>query len=74
MKVLRQRVQIDQSGKITLNIDSGLSNCEADVLLVIDEASPKATDKKYDFSDIAGKLKFEEDALTFQKKLRDEWE
>ena len=30
--------------------------------------------KKYDFSDIFGKLQWEGDALAEQRKLRDEWE
>ena len=71
MKVIKKRINIDHTGKVVLNIESGLANCEADILLVIDEANKEKT---YDFSDIAGQLIFEEDPLIFQKKLRNEWE
>jgi len=71
MKLIKQRVNIDSTGMIVLNVDSGLHNCEADIVLIIDES---AKEKSYDFSDIAGKLTFEEDPLAFQKKLRNEWE
>jgi hypothetical protein len=30
--------------------------------------------RKYDFSDLAGKLEWKGDALKEQRKLRDEWE
>lgn len=71
MKVIKKRVNIDSTGKVLLNVDSGLHNCEADIVLIIDEA---AKEKQYDFSDIAGKLTIAEDPLAYQKKLRNEWE
>ena len=34
----------------------------------------EAPKKKYDFSDLFGKLKWDGDAVAEQRKLRDEWE
>jgi len=44
---------------------------EVIVLSLEEKEEPK---KKYDFSDLVGKLKWEGDALAEQRKLRDEWE
>jgi hypothetical protein len=33
-----------------------------------------ATGKKYDFSDLAGQLDWQGDALTEQQRVRDEWQ
>ena len=29
--------------------------------------------RKYDFSDLIGKVKFEEDPVAYQRRIRDEW-
>ena len=33
----------------------------------------KVKKQKYDFSDFVGKIKWEGDAVAYQRKLRDEW-
>jgi hypothetical protein len=42
------------------------------IVLPLDEKVEEK--KKYDFSDIVGKLEWQGDALAEQRKLRDEWE
>lgn len=43
----------------------------AHVLITLLES--KEPEKKYDFSDLSGKLEWSGDAVTEQRKLRDEW-
>ena len=42
------------------------------VIILVDE-KPKAKTQKYNFSDIAGKLEWQGDAVAEQRKIRDEW-
>jgi hypothetical protein len=42
------------------------------VILLINEKI-NATNQKYDFSDVAGKLEWQGDAVKEQRKIRDEW-
>ena len=43
------------------------------IVLPLDEPG-KPAEKKYDFSDLVGKLEWKGDALAEQRKLRDEWD
>lgn len=43
------------------------------IILAEQEDSPKPEDTNYDFSDLQGKLNWQGDAQTEQRKLRDEW-
>lgn len=38
------------------------------------QPTPLATGKKYDFSDLAGQLTWQGDALAEQQRVRDEWQ
>ena len=42
------------------------------IVTTIDD--PNSTKKKYDFSDLSGKLEWKGDAISEQKKLRNEWD
>jgi len=45
------------------------------IVLPLDEIGTEGPPKKkYDFSDLVGKLEWEGDALAEQRKLRDEWD
>jgi hypothetical protein len=72
MRVVHKKVRINKSGKVKLDITTGLRNCMADVLLIIDK-SDEEINTGIDFSDIAGKITFNEDPLMYQKSIRSEW-
>jgi hypothetical protein len=42
------------------------------VIILVAE-KPKAKNQKYNFSDIAGKLEWQGDAVQEQRRIRDEW-
>ena len=56
--------------RISLEIPKELSKYTFRIVMIplVDEEKPK-----YDFSDLAGKLKWDGDAVKEQRRLRDEW-
>tara|TARA_R110001583_G_scaffold155609_1_gene307265 strand:+ start:1596 stop:1820 length:225 start_codon:yes stop_codon:yes gene_type:complete len=60
----------------TIKIPDKYRNLEAKhlkaIILLPDESTPLSR-PTYDFSDLAGKLTWQGDALAEQRKLRDEW-
>jgi hypothetical protein len=72
MQALRQLIK-PTNGSITIAIPEEYANKELEVT-IRPIASLGNNKKKYDFSDIIGKLQWKGDALEEQKKLRDEWE
>ena len=71
MKTLKVKGKIDSKGHLKIDLQTPLTEGDVEIVLVI---QPKTKKRKYDFSDIAGKLKWEGDALKMQNKLRHEWE
>jgi hypothetical protein len=72
MDAVRKIIE-NSTNPLTIELPKDYENKKLEVIvLAIDE---KATiSKKYDFTDLAGKLEWKGDALTQQKKLRNEWE
>lgn len=77
---LKQRTK--KNGHLVLDVPTTLIEKNVDVILVIqekEEASQeknrgKKIKKKYDFSQLYGKLEWKGDALVEQKKIRSEWQ
>jgi hypothetical protein len=61
--------KIDRNGVLRVKHSAFTLNKEIEVTITFDEEKTN----KYDFSDIAGKLSWKGDGLTFQKTLRNEW-
>jgi hypothetical protein len=75
MKVLKLATVIDASGNLHIDVPTDLSAGAVDVVIVLNPGTiPENTQKKsYDFSDLAGRLKWEGDSVAMQRALRDEW-
>jgi hypothetical protein len=74
MEVLKLTTTLDESGQLNLNLPTGLTAGEVNVVVVLNPVLPDGKPKKrYDFSKIAGRLDWEGDALKMQRELRDEW-
>jgi hypothetical protein len=76
---LKQKTK--KNGHLVIDVPTILIDKNVDVVLVIqeDEASGKNSEeieakKKYDFSQLYGKLEWKGDALAEQKKIRSEWD
>lgn len=52
---------------------SGMSTDEITRLTRADSVKKRDKSRKYDFSDLAGKLEWKGDAVAEQRRLRDEW-
>lgn len=74
MKVLKLATVIDASGNLHIDVPTDLSAGTVDVVIVLNPGTPENTQKKsYDFSDLAGRLKWQGDSVAMQRALRDEW-
>ena len=71
MKVVTMEEETDANGYLHLTIPSDMKSVKTEVVVII---QPKTrSEKKYDFSDLVGKLQWQGDPLEIQKKMRDEW-
>jgi hypothetical protein len=74
MEVLKLTARIDQTGHLNLNIPTQLEAVEVDVVVVLTPVScDENPQPRYDFSDLAGRLTWQGDAVAIQRTLRDEW-
>jgi len=74
MQVLQITTTVDESGHLVLDIPTQLAPGQVNLVLVVNPIeSSKTHNKNYDFSDLAGRLNWRGDALTQQRRWRDEW-
>jgi hypothetical protein len=77
MEVLKHTTEIDDTGQLNINLSTNLEAGKVELLVIVNPIVEKAKrdtkDPKYDFSDLAGKLSWQGDAVSTQRKLRDEW-
>jgi len=77
---LKQRTK--KNGHLVLDVPTTLIEKDVDVIVVIREKDEtlgeknrgKKIKKKYDFSQLYGKLEWKGNALAEQKKIRSEWQ
>ncbi len=72
MKTLKLTGKVDPDGHLKLDIPTPYRAVDVEVVVVIESKTEKS--KRYDFSEISGKLSWKGDVLKTQKALRDEWE
>ena len=73
MQILKLSCEIDPDGHLRLDLPTQLSEGCIEVVVVINPTQKTHETKKYDFSDLAGKLAWHGDAVAAQRSLRDEW-
>ena len=73
MKVLNLNSKIDPDGHLRLDLPVNLSPGNIELILVINTIPDiKTQPKKYDFSDLTGKLAWQGDSVAVQRSLRNE--
>ncbi len=72
MKTLTIETEISPDGHLRLDVPTELPPGKAEVVIV---AAPLENGRanRYDFSDLAGRLKWQGDAVAEQHRLRNEW-
>ncbi|MEA5617041.1 hypothetical protein VB711_04170 [Cronbergia sp. UHCC 0137] len=74
MKILQLTTNVDSLGYLHLDIPTELDPGQVNIVLVIDPVVASKDQKlNYDFSDLAGRLTWQGDAVVTQRTLRDEW-
>jgi hypothetical protein len=74
MEVLKLTTEIDETGQLNIKLPTNLEAGKVELVLIVNPVTEQ--EKKhnnYDFSDLAGKLNWQGDAVVTQRKLRDEW-
>lgn len=72
MRTLKLKSHIGDDGHLRLDVPTDLPKGEVELVLVIE--STRATKSPYDFSDLAGQLRWPGDALAEQNTQRNEWD
>jgi len=68
METIKLSTTIQSDGHLKIDIPTPLDEGDVEVILIIE--SRERQSKKYDFSDIAGRLHWNGDAVEEQRKLR----
>lgn len=72
MKTLTVETEIGADGHLHLDVATELPPGRAEVVIVA-VSTGNAGGKRYEFSDLAGRLKWHGDAVAEQRRLRNEW-
>jgi hypothetical protein len=72
MNAVRKIIE-NSTNPLTIELPKDYENKKLEVIVMEIGETPDDK-KKYDFSDIAGKLEWKGDAVAEQKKMRNEWE
>jgi hypothetical protein len=74
MEVLKLTTTLDALGHLHLDIPTQLASGQVDVVLILNPTPANTAQVScYDFSDLAGQLQWQGDAVSVQRMLRDEW-
>jgi hypothetical protein len=74
MEVLKLTTEIDETGQLNIKLPTNLEAGKVELVVIVNSATEKEKiHNNYDFSDLAGKLSWQGDAVATQRKLRDEW-
>lgn len=68
-----RKIITDVTNPLTIELPEEYQHTSVEVI-VLPLKKQEEQPKKYDFSDVFGKMKWEGDAVAEQRKLRDEWE
>jgi hypothetical protein len=72
MKTINLTEKTSPDGRLHLDIQTGVPGRIVEIVVVINEPAARLK-KQYDFRDVIGKLHWKGDALSEQRRLRDEW-
>jgi hypothetical protein len=74
MTTLTTHAIIGEDGHLRIDLPTSLPAGQVQVQVDIIALEPERSEpKRYDFSDLVGKLQWDGDAVAEQRRLRDEW-
>ena len=73
MQVFKLSRKIDPDGHLRLDLPTQLPEGNIELVVVINPVQEEPKVRKYDFSDLAGRLAWRGDAVAIQRSLRNEW-
>ena len=70
MEVLKLTNEIDDKGQLKIDLPTNLEAGKVDLVVIVNPVAEKAKEQNnYDFSDLEGKLSWQEDAVAAQRKV-----
>jgi hypothetical protein len=73
MQTLKLKSHVDPDGHLRLDVPTTLPTGDVELVLVIEPVPAAPPKAGYDFSDLAGRLRWSGDAVEQQRALRHEW-
>ncbi|MBW4555743.1 MAG: hypothetical protein KME59_07365 [Trichormus sp. ATA11-4-KO1] len=74
MEVFQMKSTVGESGDLHIEIPTKLPPGQVSIVVILNPLVPNSVlEADYDFSDVAGKLAWQGDAVAMQRLLRDEW-
>ncbi len=77
MKAVKILTKTDESGMAEIRVATDIKNSDVSLIVVVenahDDTKSGARKNRYDFSDLLGKVKWDEDPVEYQRRLREEW-
>lgn len=73
MQVVKVKGEVDGDGTLRLSLPTQLPSGPIEAVVVVPSTPSTENGRKYDFTELAGKLVWKGDPVTAQRKLRDEW-
>ncbi len=72
MRVLKTKGEVGSDGHLRVDVPVKLPAGSIELVMILSNTS-QSNGKKYDFSEVAGRLQWKGDAVREQRILRDEW-
>ena len=73
MEVLKLTTEIDDTGQLKIELPTNLKAGKVDLIVIVNPIPEKDMRNNYNFSNLAGKLSWQGDAVATQRNLRNEW-
>ena len=71
-QVVRVRKKTDEKGLIHVDVQTEHESTDVELVILIHDVTA-SSDLRYNFSDLGGKLRWTGDAVTTQRRIRNEW-
>jgi hypothetical protein len=73
MEVIKLTTEIDDTGKLNINLPTNLAAGKVDLIVIVNPVPQKEEKQNIYNFDLSEKLSWQGDAVETQRKLRNEW-
>ncbi|MDI9423476.1 MAG: hypothetical protein QM472_01430 [Spirochaetota bacterium] len=77
MKAIKINARTDEFGIAEIKVCTDTKNSDVNLIVVVEngheEGKPEKGRNRFDFSDLAGRIKWDMDPVEYQRRIREEW-